>query len=103
MKKMEINDDIITDISQLLMTAADETRLKILLALLQNKKMCVSDIQENVGASQSLVSHQLSVLRKKKLVATTRDGNKIFYSLDDEHVNRLIKVAYEHVTEDKDE
>ena len=103
MKKMLITDDIITDISSLLMTAADETRLKILFALLQNKQMCVSDIQENVGASQSLVSHQLQVLRKKKLVATLRDGNKIYYSLDDDHVYKLIKVAYEHVMEDKDE
>lgn len=101
MKKIQINDDIITDMSRLLMISADETRLKILFVLLQNKKMCVGDIQEEINASQSLVSHQLSVLKRNKLVTSSREGNRIYYSLDDDHIYRLIKVAYDHVMEDK--
>ncbi len=101
MKKLNITEEKITNMSQLLVIAADETRLKILLALLENKKMCVGDIQSAINASQSLVSHQLQVLRKNKLVAFSKVGNKVFYSLDDEHVSELIKVAYDHVSEEK--
>lgn len=102
MKKMNINDVTITKMSQLLMIAADETRLKILFALLQNKRMCVGDIQETISASQSLVSHQLAVLKINKLVSSSKEGNKNYYFLDDEHVYELIKVAYDHVMEKKD-
>ncbi len=102
MKKLRLTDEIITNMSQLLFIAADETRLKILLALLANKNMCVGDLQNEINASQSLVSHQLQVLKKNKLVAFKRTGNKIFYSLDDNHIHELIKVAYDHVNEERE-
>jgi DNA-binding transcriptional ArsR family regulator len=59
----------------------------------------VSEIVEEVGASQSLVSHQLSVLKNADLVSTRKDGTKVFYRLADEHVDMLLKIVYEHVSE----
>ncbi|MEA5060808.1 Transcriptional repressor SmtB [bioreactor metagenome] len=101
MQKRNINDEVITEMSQILFVAADETRLKILVSLLDGEK-CVSDLEEDSGASQSLVSHQLQVLKKAKLVSFRKDGNRVFYSLDDEHIHELIRVAYDHVIEEKE-
>jgi len=66
---------------------------------LNAKKAAVSEIVEEVGASQSLVSHQLSVLKNADLVSTRKDGTKVFYRLADEHVDMLLKIVYEHVSE----
>ncbi|MCH4210530.1 MAG: metalloregulator ArsR/SmtB family transcription factor [Bacilli bacterium] len=82
----------------LLNIASDYTRLKILYAI-SNGDLCVNDIVKLVGASQSLVSHQLKVLRKAKLVATHKEGTKVYYKLDDEHVLALLDIVYSHVSE----
>nr|MCR5091548.1 metalloregulator ArsR/SmtB family transcription factor [Bacilli bacterium] len=74
------------------------TRLKIMYAIMKEEKS-VSEIVEEVGASQSLVSHQLSVLKNADLVSTRKDGTKVFYRLADEHVDMLLKIVYEHVSE----
>jgi DNA-binding transcriptional ArsR family regulator len=78
--------------------ASDFTRLKIMYAIMKEEKS-VSEIVEEVGASQSLVSHQLSVLKNADLVSTRKDGTKVFYRLADEHVDMLLKIVYEHVSE----
>jgi len=82
----------------LLNIASDSTRLKILYAFSQGEKN-VSEIVKEVGVSQSLVSHQLSVLRKAKLVSAHKEGTKVFYKLADDHVIVLLRVVQEHVEE----
>lgn len=91
-------DAILDKMEELLNVASDSTRLKILYVLTEGEKN-VTEIVEGVGASQSLVSHQLQVLRKSGLVATRKDGHRVFYRLDDDHVNRLLNVVYEHASE----
>ena len=93
--------------ADMLSIASDETRLKILVCLLgedfpNKKEQCerpVSEIVEITGASQSLVSHQLKILKDADLVQARRDGRQIFYSLSDHHVVDLVEVVLEHVTE----
>lgn len=92
------NDRIVDKMEAMLNIASDYTRLKILYAILGEEKN-VSEIVEAVGASQSLVSHQLNVLRKNNLVATRKEGRKVYYSLADEHVVMLLKVVEEHARE----
>lgn len=96
--KKAYDEETVTKMSELLFIAADETRLKILLALIDGKKN-VSELINDVNCSQSLVSHQLQVLKKAKLVSFEKQGNFVFYSLDDNHIYNLIKVAYDHVSE----
>ena len=60
---------------------------------------CVSEIVETTGCSQSLVSHQLKVLKDADIVKTRRDGLKIYYSLKDAHVKELLNVVKDHVEE----
>ena len=97
------NEKVIKAMEQLLKVSADATRLKIMFTLLGKDgevvEKCVSEIQEETGSSQSLVSHQLKVLKDEDLVATRKEGTKIYYSLKDEHVEELLKVVLEHVLE----
>jgi len=93
-------DQILDRMEKMLNIASDFTRLKIMYAISEGEKN-VSEIVAEVGASQSLVSHQLMVLRKANLVSTRKDRTKVFYRLADEHVIALLNVVYEHVSEGK--
>jgi ArsR family transcriptional regulator len=72
------------DLLVLLKALADETRLCIF-TLLTGQELCVCEIEEALGLSQSLVSNHLAVLRQASLVRARRDdadGRWIFYSAD---------------------
>ena len=76
----------------------DSTRIKILYVLFESE-MCVCDIAQLLGMSQSAISHQLQVLKKSKLVKYRRKGKTVFYSLADSHVRTILGQGMEHVTE----
>ena len=96
------NEKILDSMEDLLRVAGDSTRLKIMLSILDEEHN-VSEIVALVGASQSLVSHQLEVLRKHRLVSVRKEGRKAYYILSDHHINELIQVVYEHASEKKGE
>lgn len=74
------------------------TRLQILHALVDEEK-CVYDIAEELGMSQSAISHQLSILKQNRLVKNRRDGKTIYYSLLDSHMLTIIAQGLEHIRE----
>ncbi len=76
----------------------DPTRLKIAMALMDGE-MCVCDIAALLGLSESAVSHQIRRLRDLALLKNRREGQVLYYSLDDDHVTDLIKVGLEHIRE----
>ncbi len=80
---------------------SDPTRFRILDAL-QQGELCVCDLAELVGVSQSGVSHQLRLLRDRGLVAYRRDGQRAVYRLSDEHVRTLIASGLEHADEERE-
>lgn len=92
------NEETIDRMEEMLNIASDSTRLKILYTLIGEEKS-VSEIVEAVEASQSLVSHQLQILRKSDLVSFRKEGTSVIYSLADEHVEALLSVVHEHVKE----
>ena len=75
---------------------ADPTRCKIILALTRYE-LCVGDLALVVGASTSSVSHHLKGLKDIRLVKFRRNGNTIFYSIDDAHVGNLFREAFYHL------
>ena len=91
-------DEILYDLAELFRVFGDSTRIKILYALFESE-LCVNDIAQVVGISQSAVSHQLRVLKTSKLVKFRRDGKAIYYSLDDDHVRSMISLGMDHVEE----
>lgn len=76
----------------------DSSRIKILYSLLNGEK-CVLDISEDIGLSQSAVSHQLQLLRNNRLVRYRREGKSVLYSLDDNHIFSIINQGIEHIEE----
>lgn len=76
----------------------DPTRLNIILAL-RGGEMCVCDIAAFLGISESAVSHQLRRLRELSLVRSRRDGQVLYYALDDSHVLDLVTVGLDHIQE----
>jgi DNA-binding transcriptional ArsR family regulator len=76
----------------------DPTRVKILQALTV-EELCVCDLAKLLGVSESATSHQLRVLRSQRLVRFRKEGKMAYYSLDDEHINTLMREALRHVRE----
>lgn len=74
----------------------DSSRIQIVWALSQGE-FCVGDIAEILGMSQPQVSHHLRMLRNLHLVKKRKEGRTSFYSLDDEHIDCILKSGIEHV------
>jgi len=86
------------DLAELFKVFGDSTRIKILYVLFESE-MCVCDIAQLLGISQSAVSHHLRVLKQSKLVKFRKDGKTVIYSLTDDHVRTIIDQGMEHVCE----
>lgn len=95
----EITDlEVLFDLADLFKVFGDSTRLRIMVTISDNE-MSVLNIAETLGMEQSTISHQLRVLRQNKLVRVRRDGKQIYYSLDDDHVKKIIEMGLDHVLE----
>ncbi len=88
-------DDLLLLVVEAFDVLADPTRARILYAL-GKRSLCVRDIAACVGVSESAVSHQLRLLRDRRVVKPRRQGNVIYYSVDDQHVAALIREAEYH-------
>ncbi len=91
-------DEKLYDLAELFKVFGDSTRIKILYALFE-AELCVCDIAQLLGLTQSAVSHQLRVLKSGRLVKPRKEGKTVFYSLADEHVRTLIAQGMEHIEE----
>ena len=76
----------------------DQTRIKIAFAL-SREELCVCDIANLLGVSQSAVSHSLRTLRQMKLVRFRKEGKIAYYTLDDDHIANLLDEGFRHVEE----
>ncbi len=92
-------EDVLFELSELFKVFGDSTRIRILYCLFVSE-MCVCDIATLLNMTQSAISHQLSVLKRNKLVKSRRDGKIVFYSLADSHVRTMLDQGVEHVTEE---
>jgi ArsR family transcriptional regulator len=86
------------DVADLFKLFGDSTRLGILWALSESE-MCVCDLCALLKMKQPAVSHQLKNLKQSRVVKARRDGKVIYYSLDDDHIRRLLNLGMEHVLE----
>ncbi len=91
-------DEALYDLAELFKVFGDTTRIRILYTLFASE-MCVCDIAEILGMTQSAISHQLKVLKQAKLVRSRREGKQIIYSLDDGHIANIISMGLEHIME----
>ena len=73
-------------------------RIKILYVLFESE-MCVCDIAQLLGMTQSAISHQLRALKQSKLVKYRREGKQVYYALADGHVRTILDQGIEHISE----
>ncbi|MDC0535982.1 metalloregulator ArsR/SmtB family transcription factor [Francisellaceae bacterium] len=78
----------------MLKALSHESRL-LILCLLTQGEMCVSDLKEYSDLSQSAFSQHLSVLRKEALVKVRKESQTVYYSILDKNVEKILKVLYE--------
>jgi len=98
MRKLPKKRDL-SRVSELFRLLSEPTRLKILYSMLETEAQ-VGEIARLADMSVSAISHQLKLLREKRLVKSRRDGRRVFYSLDDYHIPALLALAGEHSQED---
>ena len=92
------DEEVLYDLAELFKIFGDSTRIRILYALFE-AELCVCDIAQLLGMTQSAISHQLRILKGSKLVKYRREGKTVFYSLADGHVRTIINQGLEHVEE----
>lgn len=92
------DEEMLYELAELFKTFGDTTRIKILYALMDSE-LCVCDIAELIGVSQSAVSHQLRILKQARLVRFRRDGKSVLYALDDDHVHTMLADGMTHICE----
>ena len=91
-------EDMLCDLAELFKLFGDSTRCKILYVLSEGE-CSVSDIADVLSMTQSAISHQLRLLRQSRLVRCHRIGKTMLYALADEHVQTILKMGMDHISE----
>jgi ArsR family transcriptional regulator len=91
-------DRTLERIAETFAVLGDPTRVKIVFALSQ-RELCVCDMARLLGLTEPAVSHHLRLLRNLRLVKYQRKGKMVYYSLDDDHIERLLTMGLEHIEE----
>ena len=86
------------ELADLFKLFGDSTRIAILWALCESE-MCVCDLCALMQMKQPAVSHQLKNLKQSRVVKARRDGKVIYYSLNDDHIRKLLNLGMEHIKE----
>ncbi len=97
-KKSLENTQQIFDMANIFKLLGEPTRLKIVVSLL-NSELCVCDLAATIDSTISSVSHQLRLLRNARLVKYRKKGKMVFYSIEDEHISKLVEQVKEHIEE----
>lgn len=95
----EWDDDRGSILAEMFRLMGDHTRLRIVMLICAKGRVAVGDIAEQLGASPSLVSHHLRLLRAVRIVRAQRVGRRVYYSPSDRHIERVIEDMATHVAE----
>tara|TARA_R110002049_G_scaffold9814_1_gene49210 strand:- start:1208 stop:1525 length:318 start_codon:yes stop_codon:yes gene_type:complete len=87
-------DEHIETAARALKAIAHPLRLKIL-CVLGDGEVCVQDIVDAVGTSQSNISQHLAILRDKGVLQTRKDANRVYYRVVDQRTLQLIGLMRE--------
>ena len=101
MSNIFCDEEELYDLAELFKVFGDSTRIRMLYVLFE-EEMCVGDMAQVLGMTQSAISHQLKTLKDANLVGNRRDGKTIYYYLSDDHVKSIIAQGFEHVIEHRD-
>lgn len=83
-------------LAELFSALSDTSRVRII-SLLIEREMSVSALAEGLSMTESAVSHQLRGLRQMRIVRARKEGRQVFYTLEDEHVQKLYSMGLDHI------
>ncbi len=83
------SDHSVQEISEFFSVFAQETRIK-LISLLSISPLSVGEIGRALRMNQTTVSHQLRILKDRRIVASTRRGKEIVYAIASEGINDIL-------------
>ncbi len=92
------SDGAVAVLAEIFKVLGDPTRVRIAFAL-SREELCVCDLANLIGVSQSAVSHSLRALRQMKLVRFRKEGKIAYYALDDDHIADLLEQGFRHAEE----
>lgn len=98
----KIQQENLSDVTQLFKALADENRTKIVYALCCEEELCVCDLSNIIGATVANTSHHLRNLYKQGIVKYRKEKKLVYYSLDDDHIKQIMMVALAHKKEVKE-
>lgn len=81
------------ELSALFKTLANDTRLRLLHALVRAGELCVTDLAAEVAMAPQAVSNHLQRLASRRVVAARRDGVRLYYHLADPCVAGLLDLG----------
>jgi DNA-binding transcriptional ArsR family regulator len=93
---MSIDDHTAFHLANLFSALSDPTRVRII-GLLFDCELSVGAMAEQLGMTESAVSHQLHGLRLQRIVRARKQGRQVFYCLDDEHMAELFRLGLKHM------
>ncbi|AMQ19603.1 ArsR/SmtB family transcription factor [Thermococcus peptonophilus] len=93
------DEETVLEVADFFGALGNPTRLKILLALMEAGELCTCDLSAVTKLSVSAISHQLRILKDRKIVAYRKEGKNVFYRLDDEHIKDILRTAMNHLSE----
>ncbi len=102
MARTTLDDDQTAELAEIFHLLGEPTRLRIVVYCLAGP-VSVSALAERIGASPSLVSHHLRLLRAARILRAERRGKQVFYSAADEHIRTVLGDMIEHVAEPADD
>ena len=91
------------DLTKFFRLLSDETRLRLILFLLREGELHVSDLCERLGHSQPAVSHHLAMLRLGELIRVRRDGKFNYYALSDRRLILLLRQMFSNAPSERPE
>jgi DNA-binding transcriptional ArsR family regulator len=93
-----LSENAALELAETFRLLTDPGRLRLIAALLETDALCVCDLAEVTGLTQTACSHNLRLLRSQRLVRYRKQGRKVYYTQDDDHIRVLLDVALQHVT-----
>ena len=94
-----VDRDRADEVAETFALFADSSRARILHALTLADELCVCDLALLLGMSQSALSHQLRLLRARRVVARRKAGRMMYYRLADDHVRHVLADGLRHIAE----
>ena len=96
MVKQNLDTDQTSELADTFGLLSDPTRLSIVVACMDHERSA-GEIAEKLGASPSLTSHHLRLLRSARILKSERRGKQVFYSMADACVHSVLNIMIEHL------